>query len=225
MKIIPIHPMNKAAAKSINGGLTSTSKMPCKSYSLPTEACITGFKMAQIPGSICASCYADKGFYKMYANTVKPSQFARLDSIDNPLWVDSMVNSIGSDEYFRWHDSGDLQSLAHFEKIVAVAQLTPNCKHWLPTREYAIIKAYKATGKKIPKNLIVRLSAMYPDKKVVIPGSLQGFANVTTSNVHTSIESLEVNQLGQACIAPKQNGECGSCRSCWSTVEVSYSMH
>ena len=83
--------------------------------------------MAQIPGSICASCYADKGFYKMYANTVKPSQFARLDSIDNPLWIDSMVNSIGDDEYFRWHDSGDLQSLSHFEKIVEVAIKTPGC--------------------------------------------------------------------------------------------------
>jgi len=225
MKIIPIHPMNKKESKSINGGLTSTSKMPCKSYSLPTEACITGFKMAQIPGSICSTCYADKGFYKMYQNTVKPSQFARLDSINNPLWVDSMVNSIGSDEYFRWHDSGDLQSLAHFEKIVEVAIKTPECKHWLPTREYAIIKDYKTSGKKIPKNLIVRLSAMYPDKRVTIPASLTGFANVTVSNVHTSTVSLVQNNLGKACNAPNQNGECQACRLCWSTEPVSYAMH
>jgi len=225
MKVIPIIEMSKAESKSINGGLTSTSKMPCKSYSLPTEACITGFKMAQIPGSICSSCYADKGFYKMYANTVKPSQFARLDAINNPLWVDSMIAAIGNDKYFRWHDSGDLQSLLHFEKIVSVAQHTPNCKHWLPTREYAIIKAFKATGKKIPKNLIVRLSAMYPDKKVVIPASLKGFANVTVSNVHTNIESLKVNKLGENCKAPSQNGECRECRLCWSTKVVSYAMH
>ena len=78
MKIIPIA---KSAAQSVCGTLTQTSKMPCKSLSLPTEACQTGFKMAQIPGSICASCYADKGFYSMYAKTIKPAQFARLDAV------------------------------------------------------------------------------------------------------------------------------------------------
>ena len=120
MRIIPIHPMNKKESKSINGGLTSTSKMPCKSYSLPTEACITGFKMAQIPGSI---------------------------------------------------------------------------------------------------------SAMYPDKRVTIPASLTGFANVTVSNVHTSTVSLIQNNLGKACNAPNQNGECQDCRLCWDTEPVSYAMH
>jgi len=57
--------MKKAEAVSICGTLTQTSKMPCKSYSLPTEACETGFRMSKIAGSVCASCYADKGFYKM----------------------------------------------------------------------------------------------------------------------------------------------------------------
>jgi len=50
-KVIPIR---KFDAVSICGTLTHTSKMPCASYSLPTEACQTGFKMAQIKGSICS---------------------------------------------------------------------------------------------------------------------------------------------------------------------------
>ena len=73
--------MKKHEAQALCGSLTQTSKMPCKSVSLPTESCQTGFKMAQIPGSICSSCYADKGFYSMYQNTIKPAQFARLDSV------------------------------------------------------------------------------------------------------------------------------------------------
>jgi len=211
--------MLKKDASMLTGGLTQTSKMPCKSYSLPTEACITGFKMAKIEDSICASCYADRNFYLMYQNTIKPAQFARLDSINDPAWVDAMVTLIGQDPYFRWHDSGDLQGLEHFEKIVQVATFTPNTRHWLPTREYSIIKNFIAKGGKIPQNLIVRLSAMYPDKPVQVPASLQGVKGITTSNVHTT------KPLGLACKAPSQAGECRECRACWTDKPVSYLMH
>ena len=211
--------MKKDEANAICGTLTNTSKMPCKSYSLPTEACQTGYKMAQIKGSICHSCYANKGFYKAYEKTVKPSQWARLDSLTNPHWVDGMVALIGNDAFFRWHDSGDLQGVDHLEKIARVAQLTPNTRHWLPTREYGMVKAYIAKHGALPKNLIVRLSAMYPDKPVKVPLSLQGVANVAVSNVHTD------KPMGTACNAPKQNGACLDCRLCWSNEAVSYALH
>jgi hypothetical protein len=211
--------MRKAEATAICGTLTQTSKMPCKSYSLPTEACQTGYKMAQIKGSICSSCYADKGFYKVYANTIKPAQFARLDSINDPHWVDAMVSLIGNDPFFRFHDSGDLQGLQHLEKIAQIAEKTPNTRHWLPTREYAIVKQYIAKHGALPKNLIVRLSAMYPDQAVNIPASLHGFSNITASNVHTS------KPIGKACKAPDQNGECLDCRECWGSSVISYKMH
>jgi hypothetical protein len=209
----------KKDAYTITGGLTQTSKMPCKSYSLPTEACKTGFKMAQIKGSVCASCYADRNFYLMYQNTIKPAQFARLDSLTSPAWVDAMVALIGLDAYFRWHDSGDLQGLDHFKKIVEVANQTPKTKHWLPTREYSVIKEFISAGGTIPKNLIVRLSGMYPDQAVKIPASLQGIKGITTSNVHTS------KPIGLACKAPSQAGECRDCRACWTDKPVSYLMH
>lgn len=211
--------MLKKDASALTGGLTQTSKMPCKSYSLPTEACQTGFKMSKIKGSICSKCYADSGFYKLYQNTIKPAQFARLDSLTSPYWVDAMAALIGLDAYFRWHDSGDLQGLDHFKKIVEVCERTPKTKHWLPTREYAIIKAFILAGGVIPKNLIVRLSAMYPDKAVIVPKSLQNVRGVTTSNVHT------VKPLGRACKAPEQNGECVDCRDCWESKVISYALH
>jgi len=221
MKIIPIIPMSKAQAATVCGTLTSTSKMPCKSYSLPTEACITGFKMAQIAGSICSMCYAEKGFYKVYANNIKPAQFARLDSIDSEFWVSGMAAHIGKDAFFRWHDAGDLQGVWHLEKIAAVCAATPATKHWLPTREYGIIKEYISKHGKnaIPQNLIVRLSAMYPDKPVNVPLSLQNVPGVTVSNVHTA------QAMGNACKAPAQNGECKDCRLCWSDAVVSYALH
>jgi len=211
--------MLKSEAATVCGGLSQTSKMPCKSYSLPTEACHTGFRMAQIKGSICASCYADKGNYARYANNIKPAQFARLDSLSDPYWIHAMANLIGNDPYFRWHDSGDLQSLEHLEQIAQVCELTPNTRHWLPTREYGIVKSYIAKHGSIPANLTIRLSAMYPDKPVVIPASLQNIKGITASNVHTS------KPIGQRCAAPDQAGECKKCRVCWSDAVVSYGLH
>lgn len=211
--------MRKAEANAVCGTLTQTSKMPCKSYSLPTEACQTGYKMAQIEGSICSACYANKGFYRAYESTIKPSQFARLDSLTNPHWVDGMVSLIGNDTFFRWHDSGDLQGVWHLEQIARVAQLTPQTRHWLPTREYGMVKAYIAKHGALPDNLIVRLSAMYPDKPVIVPKSLQGVANVAVSNVHTD------KPIGTACNAPNQNGACNDCRLCWTGETVSYALH
>jgi len=212
--------MTKAQAHSIHGGLTQTTKMPCQSYSLPTIACITGFKMREIAGSICADCYAEKGNYRKYANGIEPAQHARLVSIDDPLWVDAMVVSIGTDTYFRWHDSGDIQSIEHLEKIAAVARRTPNCQHWLPTREYGIVSAFTAQYD-IPPNLIIRLSGMFTDKPVIVPASLRNIPGIAVSNVHST------KPIGTGCNAPKQHGECRSCRACWSrkVAAVSYSVH
>lgn len=218
-KTIPIVSLTKKQAISISGSLTTNSKMPCKTYNLPTEACKTGYEMAKIKGSICSTCYADKGFNLVYANSIKPGQFARLDSINDPLWVDSIVTLIGNDEYFRWHSSGDIQSLEHFQKIVDIALKTPKTMHWLPTREYSIIKEYIAKGFTIPENLTVRLSAMYPDKPVIIPKSLTGIKGISASNVHT------IKPMGFECSAPNNNGECRDCRRCWSKDTVSYKLH
>lgn len=229
MRTIPILPLTKTQAARVCGTLTQTSKMPCKSSSLPTEACETGSRMAKMPGSICASCYADRGFYAVYANTIKPAQFARLDAVWQACeseeaaqaWVSGMVAMIGADQYFRHHDSGDLQGLRHLELIAELARATPGTRHWLPTREYGIVKAFieKHGRDGLPENLIVRLSAMYPDRAVVIPASLSGIPNITASNVHTQAP------IGTPCRAPEQAGECRDCRACWTSETISYRLH
>lgn len=228
MRVIPIVALTKGQASAICGSLTQTSKMPSKSSSLPTEACITGYRMAQIKGSICHSCYADKGFYKMYEKNIKPAQFARLDSVwqamededQATLWISGMVALIGNDPFFRHHDSGDLQGLRHLELIAMVCELTPGTKHWLPTREYRIVKEYIQKHGALPHNLMIRLSAMYPDQPVKIPASLQGIKGITASNVHK-----DKAPIGEACKAPNQGGACLDCRVCWSDSVVSYAMH
>lgn len=220
--------MNKTQAHQVHGGLTQTTKMPCQSYSLPTIACITGFRMREIAGSICAMCYAEKGNYRKYQNNIEPAQHARLESIAMAIadpeyraaWIQAMIISIGDDDYFRFHDSGDIQNIEHLELYAELARAMPKCKFWLPTREYGIVSAFTAQYD-IPDNLIIRLSAMFTDKAVVVPKTLQGVKGVAVSNVHSK------KPIGTACNAPKQNGECRNCRACWSrkVAAVSYSMH
>jgi hypothetical protein len=143
----------------------------------------------------------------------------------DPAWCDAMVASIMNDLYFRWFDSGDIPSLEALERIVEVCVRTPHTLHWLPTREYAMVKAYitKHGRDSLPDNLIIRLSAMYPDQPVKIPLSLQGVRGVLASNVHTR----GAVPTGSECGAPKRGGRCGPCRDCWDvTVEaVSYPKH
>ena len=43
--------MLKKEARKITGGLSKPSKMPGPAHNLPAQACITGAKLVQIPGS------------------------------------------------------------------------------------------------------------------------------------------------------------------------------
>lgn len=210
----------KKEAIELAGNVTKTSKMPCDSYSLPTEACITGAKMAKIKGSICNNCYANKGNYHRFKANILPMQNKRLESIQSDSWVDAMIKLINNQPFFRWHDSGDIQSIQHFDKICKIAEAMPNTKFWIPTREYDIIKEYVKT-KTIPSNLIVRLSAMFTDKAVIIPKSLQHIQNITVSNVHSK------DPIGIECESYKHEGKCNSCRKCWDAnyKTISYKIH
>lgn len=233
------------AAKSIAGSLGFPSKMPGTSYGLPAKACIAGAKLAQIPGTVCATCYALGGRASYQMPRAYKGQLKRLLSIAHPQWVAALVRLLlhvhsrtkikvdlgivgvrlqkaGGSRYrlndsgfHRWHDSGDLQSIAHFSNICEVARSTPRIRHWLPTQELGIVKDYLSAGGNIPSNLLVRVSSVRIDDD-------QKRAWPTTSSVfsETPLEGSWV------CPAPQQGHMCGSCRACWSeTPHISYKIH
>lgn len=198
--------MLKKEAKKITGGLSAPSKMPGPAYNLPAQACITGSKLVKIPGSVCHGCYALKGRYRF--KNVKDALSRRLASIMDPRWIEAMVVLIDKEPFFRWHDSGDLQSVQHLKNIFEVCNRTPGTQHWLPTRE---VKFLPLNFDAIPKNLIIRLSGHKIDKAAA---SFWPW----TSTVVTA---------GRTCPAPDQNNECKDCRACWSrdTANVAYGKH
>ena len=201
------------------GTLSNPSKMPSYAWGISAKDCKTGSKLAKVKGTICNKCYANKGCYVF--KVVQDAHKFRLEAILEPQWVDYMAKLITqkyknldkSRLYHRWFDSGDIQSFAHLMKIFEVCELTPHINHWLATREYQLIN--QLDEKDVPKNLCLRVSAIKVDSP---PPKFWKW----TSGVHKDKPAI-----GRECPAYKQDGECGSCRACWSrkVKQVSYKEH
>jgi len=216
--------MKKVIAIQLVGTLSQTSKMPCKSYGLPTAICNVGGKLRDVVGSACHGCYADRGFYSLYPS-VRTSQGNRLDKLLAALedadharqWLDGVKTLIGTDLFFRWHDSGDLINYRHLSLIVQVALEMPEVQFWLPTREKSLVMDFIAAHGALPDNLIVRLSAPMIDGQ-----PCAGNTGLNTSTIHKNAEPI-----GFECGAPSRGGYCGDCRACWNrdVLNVSYKFH
>ena len=163
-------------AEKITHSLSKPGKMPGYAYSTPAHECKTGTKLRAVKGSVCFNCYAyERGRYRF--QNVKDAQYKRLEAIKHPLWARAMAVQINSKKvkYFRWHDSGDVQNPEHLQKIFEVCKLTPDIKHWMPTRE-AWTKDYL---EECPENLIIRFSA--PMLAQAAPASWPWTSTVVTS--------------------------------------------
>ena len=146
----------------------------------------------------------------------------RLERFEDPQWLEAMVKLVywqmaeSGEPYFRWFDSGDLQSVEMLQRIVTVARHTPEIWHWLPTREYRIVAQYLANDS-FPPNFVVRVSAPLVD------GQAPQQFGLPTSTVHDQKAAQ-----GFACAANESNPrDCGECRACWDATvgNVSYPLH
>ncbi len=212
--------LSRSEATEIVGGLSRTSKMPCHSWGIPATSCKTGSRLERIPGTVCHDCYAMKGAYRW--PTVNRAYERRLARADHPDWNTAMAELVGwqaeknRQPYFRWFDSGDLQSISMLERIAAVARMTPDVQHWLPTREYAFVKGFRDQHEK-PDNLTIRVSSTHVDSPA---HEIDGLPTSTVHRLH--------QPLGYECPAYATSpASCGDCRACWSpsTQNVSYKHH
>jgi len=215
------------AAQEIAGKFSDrNSKMPGSTFAISAKHCNVGGKLVNVKGSVCDRCYAiklqklrpsvDKGWTSNYLTSTKmisenPDKWAAACAFQ----IKRMAAKSGETNH-RWFDSGDLASVAMLGAICKAAELTPQIDHWLPTREAKIVKDFKAAGGVIPSNLVIRISStMIGDKPIA------GHAN--TSTVHRKGET----PVGHICPASQQDGNCGTCRACWShdVDNVSYPLH
>jgi len=211
-------------AREVCGGTTQTAKMECLSYSLPAvETCPVGAKLRGKVGSVCRGCYAKKGNYNR--PNVKTAQGFHLESVKRAIadpdyrerWISAMVDAITADgrPWFRWHDSGDVFAADYLKMILEVARRTPNVRHWLPTKERAMVDCARRAGK-VPVNLCVRVSLPMIGQR---PTGAEVFPVATVSR--------ETAPGAHMCPAPDNCVKCGTCRACFdsSVREVCYRLH
>ena len=215
------HIMGPARMKdmeTIVGGLSKPSKMPGWSTSIPAQRCATGAKLRNKEGSVCKGCYALKGCYVF--PVVKAALENRYQCLKDPRWTAAMIHIINKRnmDFFRWHDSGDIQSVAHLRNICQVAENTPGTLHWIPTREYRIVEQYQKEYGDLPENLILRASAHMIGQTA--PGRFKHSSMVLAKGQTETSDA-------QVCPAPDQGNECGDCRSCWDKdiSRIAYRYH
>jgi hypothetical protein len=238
------------ADESAFGGFSAPSKMPCYCYSIPARECHLGSKLAAMEGTTCSECYARKGFYMMPdTERAMSRRFAALsEALASPAhaaeWVDGISDALNArcdatlkrvakglpapkrdGRYFRWHDSGDLQGVAHLRLIVAVCDATPRVSHWLPTREAGYVRQYLAEGGELPANLTVRLSVPRMDSEPApVYRKLAAHPRIALSGVHS--DAARMGEGFEECRAYRQGGACLDCRACWNPKgDVSYPLH
>ena len=203
---------NKTQLRAITGSLSTPSKMPGLSYGLSAAHCKIGNALANagVAGP-CQDCYAARANYQYLS--VITAHARRLRALQHPDWPKAMAQQLQGTKWFRWHDSGDLQSVQHFAKIVEVAKLTPKTRHWLPTQEWGVVRTYVRNSSKLPKNLIVRFSARkYGD------GPRGKVWKLWSSVTDPATWAILRNKRGPAYACPAHDNEnrCGKCRECWN---------
>lgn len=222
--------LSYAEAMDVIGGLSNTSKMPWYSWSTSANDCQTGGKLQKVEGSVCSNCYACKGCYVF--KSVKESHQRKLLALSDPRFEDAFVTvlenlyargrktynfqgKVVKENRFRWHDSGDVQSVEHLEMLNRIALRLPYLRFWLPTKEAGYVgKFLKAHPEGFAANLTVRLShpmigQSFEKRPMGIPFSTVGFDGAT-----------------QNCPAYHQEGQCLDCDACWrQDGDTNYPLH
>lgn len=191
--------------------------MPGYAWGISAKHCVTGSKLAKIPGTPCHMCYALRGRY-VFQN-VQDAQERRLQGwIGDPDWHLLMSIAINlhrrQHEHFRWFDSGDLQSSSMLASIFDVSGYTPDVKHWLPTQERGMLRAV-LSDREQPGNITIRVSSTKVDR--VKPST------TLTSSVGRFIDEQGIH----TCPSQSQGNKCGQCRACWdpNVPHIRYLAH
>lgn len=148
------------AVEIIGTDLGRASKMPGRTFGLSAHDCQTGGKLHDVDDSTCSDCYALKGRYVM--GGVVDAHRARMEALQaalaspahSVLWVAAMAARIRSTckavPYFRWHDSSDVQSVAHLRLIALVAEATPGVRQLASDARAGLRPALRRRARRLP---------------------------------------------------------------------------
>jgi len=207
------------------GKLSAPSKMPGYAWGIPASRCITGSKLRLQKGTSCEKCYACKGRF-LWPNVQTAYERRYQAWANDPNWgmliaqLIALQTPIG-DPYFRWFDSGDLQSVKMLHDISDVCERLPDIQFWLPTQERGFVREF-LESRSLPNNLVVRVSAPeiggprpqgHDCTSTVLPRIPKGHGARWDRWEARVARSTAARTYCPATISDKY--ECGSCRACW----------
>jgi hypothetical protein len=214
----------------ISLAFSDTSKMPCRSWSLPAlETCPGARERNLITQAMeivdaCKTCYALQGNYN-FKGSKELRKFNR-DEWQHPDFVTSMTAALIAEgnNYFRWFDSGDVFDIRLARKIFLIMLATPSVNHWLPTRSHKIAKfqpILEAMGRL--SNVVVRYSSDSVIGEKIATDKPQSIIYGELSEVPADAKICMAYHLEES----QQTANCGECRACWSkdVSAVAYSGH
>ena len=212
--------------------------------SKPTKMKITGKRVGcwslearkSCPGSknhdgsvveVCQSCYATKGMYRFPA--VKAVRQNNQQDYHRDDWVDDMVKEVSKYDYFRWFDSGDIETPELAVKIRLIVARTETTKHWLPTRSDKIPKIKRAIEGPIPgytdltffTNVALRLSADNIGLNNNERPGVNSYVIKPEEVFEAKRQGMHVCPVG---INPNQKS-CDTCTMCYTDAKVAYVLH
>lgn len=221
--------------------------MPCTSWSLSANACITGSKLAKVPGSACSTCYAMKDAYTW--SNPQTAMRRRLRGLSDPRWIEAMTTLLlhyHSKPYIRI-DLGmpgvRLQistgnRAARFRKnptghhrwfdsgdLQSIEHLSMICEVASHTPK---IKHWLATQELGMVRRYVDAGGLIPDNLVIRISSVMVDEQARRAWPHTSsVFTSKVPDDSHDCPARYQGHFCGSCRACWNPAiaHIAYSAH
>lgn len=149
-------------------------------------------------------CYAKHGHW-LYNNVQKSLQENLEHYKENPkLFFDSVATQTALSRFVRWHSSGDIVNPEYFEGMCRVARKNKETHYLCFTKKYEIVNSYLDSGKKIPKNLTIVLSAWsgwLPENPYHLP---------TTYVYGKDFRNELIPQDSIPCA-----GHCDKCQACW----------
>ena len=103
------------------------------------------------------SCYARR--LLRYPN-VRNAYQSNLDAYNVTPWLyfEQITDAAIDEDFFRWHVSGDIPSMAYFRHMCGVAQVCENTKFLCFTKKYEIVNEFISQGGTVPDNLIIIFS-------------------------------------------------------------------
>lgn len=182
---------NVSNTNSKLGGQILSINMPAGITCRPDAPCYKG-------------CYAKHGHW-LYNNVQKSLQENLEHYKENPkLFFDSVATQTALSRFVRWHSSGDIVDHEYFEGMCRVARKNKETHYLCFTKKYEIINSYLDSGKKIPKNLTIVLSAWsgwLPENPYNLP---------TTYVYGKDFRNELIPKDSIPCV-----GHCEKCQACW----------